>query len=226
MILTVFGSCRQDSLYNIYTVTSIRGELTYPHYSKEIVQAIEFCRGISNIHPGATQYVFRTGILEKRPINPSRFYNDFNSTDLFVIEIASRISYTYKGVYVHHILTEPQYGFTDISNIVQRDLTDEEIEEDILKMRYLLHPKKMMIVSHIYTRRSGKRYELVKLLERICLKHNIPFFDPTVQLCDSDPEKLYVKEELLSHYTTYGHSEIGKRYFDFINNLDVQRVYD
>ena len=226
MILTVFGSCRQDSLYNTYPVTSIRGDLTYPHYSKEIVQAIEFCRGVSNILPEATQYVFRTGILERRSINPSQFYNDFNSTDVFVIEIASRISYMYRGLYVHHILTELQYGFPDIANIVQRDLTDEEIEEDILKMRELLHPKKMMIVSHIYTRTTGKRYELVKLLHSICLKHNIPFFDPIVQLCDSDPEKLYVKESLLSHYTPYGHSQIGKRYVDFINNLDAQRVYD
>jgi hypothetical protein len=203
----------------MYSVTSIRNDLTYPHYSKEIIQAIEFCKGISNIPLDMTQHAFRSGILGKHQIGYSRFYNEFNSTELFVIEIASRISYTYKGLYVHHILTEPQYGFNDMHNIVQRDLSDDEIEEDVLKMRDLLYPKKMMIVGHIYTRTTGKRYELVKLLERICVKHNIPFFDPVLQLNGKDSEKLYVKEGLLAHYTPYGHSEIGQKYTDFINRI-------
>lgn len=218
MKITILGSCRQDSLYTLYPVTSIRNELTYPHYSSEIVQAIEFCKGISTIPPEMTQHVFRSGILGKYQINPQRFYDEFNNTELFVIEIASRISYMYNGWYVHHILGEQQYGFKHISDIIQRDLTDEEIEADLIKIKTLLSPKKIMVVSHIYTRTTGKRYELVKLLEKICSKHTIPFFDPSVQLKDSDQEKLYVNEALLSHYTPYGHSEVAIQYDRFIKN--------
>jgi len=47
MKLTILGSCRQDSLYSYFDVTNIKEKLTYPHYSKEIIQAIEFCKNIS-----------------------------------------------------------------------------------------------------------------------------------------------------------------------------------
>jgi hypothetical protein len=127
MNITVFGSCRQDSLYKNFNVTNIKNNLTYPHYSKEIVQAIEFCKNISSIPPELTQYLFRSGILEKRLKYSCDFKNTFDTTDLFVVEIASRIAYDYKGFYAHHILSEEKYGFNDCANIIQRDLTDEEI---------------------------------------------------------------------------------------------------
>jgi hypothetical protein len=176
MNITVFGSCRQDSLYKNFNVTNIKNNLTYPHYSKEIVQAIEFCKNISSIPPELTQYLFRSGILEKRLKYSCDFKNTFDTTDLFVVEIASRIAYDYKGFYAHHILSEEKYGFNDCANIIQRDLTDEEIEHDILRMRELFDGKPFFIVSHICTRDSGKRYELVELLRKICSIHSIPFF--------------------------------------------------
>lgn len=33
-IITILGSCRQDSLYKKYKITSIKNHLSYPHYSK------------------------------------------------------------------------------------------------------------------------------------------------------------------------------------------------
>jgi hypothetical protein len=223
MKITVFGSCRQDSIYKIYNTTNIRDNLTYPHYSKEVLQAIEFCKGISTMPVNLTQYMFRSGILNKSPLNSEMFKNEFNTTDLFIIEIASRISYEYSGYYAHHILTEEKYGFGDRSNIIQRDLTDEEIEQDILRIRELLDGKPFIIVSHIYTRKSGKRYELVKLLKNICENHNIPFFDPDEQLIGKDPKLLYAQEDLLSHYTEYGHQEVEMLYKNFIEkNLNPQ----
>jgi hypothetical protein len=217
MKITIFGSCRQDSLYDHYKITNIKNNLTYPHYSKEVVQAIEFCKGISTISPTLTKSIFRSGILSRTIMHPGHFTADFMSTDLFVIEIASRISYNYNGYYAHHILSEPQYGCPDISNIIVRDLTDGEIEEDILRIKGLLHPKPFIIVGHIYTRKTGKRYELVQLLKRLCSIHNIPFFDPVIETAGLLPEKLYHKEDTLAHYSHYGHSIIGKKYCDFIS---------
>lgn len=219
MRLTVLGSCRQDSLYKLYPCTSIRNELTYPHYTKEVLQAIEFCKGVSTIRPELSQYLFRSGILEQKALYSKTFQQDFEETDLFVIEIASRISYKYANHYTHHILTEPLYGFCNRDEIVQRDLTDHEIEQDLLRIVELIRPKKLMIVSHIYTRTTGKRYELVKLLSKLCATHSIPFFDPIVQLGSFDPHRLFVKEDTLAHYTEEGHHEIGKKYNEFINRL-------
>jgi hypothetical protein len=59
MKLTIFGSCRQESLYSNYSATNIRNNLTYPYYTKEIVQAIGFCKGIPY---NLTKSIFRSGI--------------------------------------------------------------------------------------------------------------------------------------------------------------------
>lgn len=218
MRVTILGSCRQDSLYNYYNITNIKNNLTYPHYSKEIVQAIEFCKGISTIPHTLTSSIFRSGILGRSPIYASQFTDEFNTSDFFVIEIASRISYEYKGFYAHHILTESQYGCHDRSTILIRDLTDEEIEADLLRMKELLSPKPFIIVTHICTRPSGKRYELVQLLRRLCTKHNIPLFDPCEETKEYPPDILYMKEDTLAHYTQEGHTIIGKKYNSFIHS--------
>jgi hypothetical protein len=167
-----------------------------------------------------TRYMFRSGILENRELSSSEVAGSFDTTDFFVIEISSRIAYEYKGFYAHHILIEEQYGFHDRSNIVQRDLTNEEIENDILYMRELLGDKPFMIVGHICTRPTGKRKELLELLRWICDKHNIFFFDPMEHLANQDPETIFIlSETVLSHYTPYGHEVIGNRYNEFIQRI-------
>ena len=103
MKVTSLGSCRQHSLQQHFTVTQIQERLTYPHYTKEILQAIEFCKGISAIPGPLTQSLFRSGILEQRSLDPRQFKEEFESTDVFVVEIASRLAYRYKGFYAHHI---------------------------------------------------------------------------------------------------------------------------
>lgn len=219
MRVTILGSCRQESLLSLYPCTTIRDRLTYPHYTKEAVQAIEFCKGISPIPVELTQFMFRTGILDNKQLAFESFHSEFKATTVFVIEIASRIAYEYMGFYAHHILTEPKYGFQHIPSIGQRDLTDHEIEQDLLRMKELVYPKKMMIVSHIYSRKTGKRYELVQLLRSLCMKHSIPFFDPVEQLGECDQERVYVKEDRLAHYSDLGHSMIREKYKEFIDRL-------
>jgi len=221
MKLTILGSCRQDSLYNHYQITNIKNNLTYPHYSKEVVQVIEFCKGISTIPHLLTQSLFRSGILNKTAFHHSTFQQEYNTTDLFIIEIASRISYQYKGHYAHHILTESKYGCQDIEAITIRDLTDEEIEADLIRMKELLTPKPFIIIGHIYTRCVGKRYELVQLLQRLCEKHKIPFFNPVLQTQEYSPDELYQKEDIVAHYTPFGHSIIGKKYIEFIQSQSL-----
>ena len=68
MKVTVFGSCRQQPLSKYYTVSSIQETVTYPHYTKEIIQAIEYCKGTHDMKSSDTSYCFRTGILQKREI--------------------------------------------------------------------------------------------------------------------------------------------------------------
>jgi len=219
MHITILGSCRQDSLYTYFNITNIRDSLTYPHYSKEILQAAQFCKGQLNIPFEQTQNIFRSGILAKQPLHPDSFRNDFEKTDLFVVEVASRLFYKYADFYAHHIITESQYGFHDISNVIQGQLTDSEIEEDLVQLKRVLYLKPFCIVTHICTRSHGSRYELVQLLKRLCAKHRIYLFDPAAELVMYDPDVLYEKEAVLSHYTKEGHALIGAKYNTFIQKI-------
>lgn len=216
MKLSIFGSCRQDSLYKLFDVTNIKNQLSYPHYSKEIIQCVKFCKNKSDIPKHLTRHLFRSGILNKSEICYD-FKNDFETTDLFVVEIASRKTYNYQGFYAHHILTDEAYGFDDRSSIHQGESSDEEIERDILLMRELFNGKPFIIVGHICTRKTGKRYELLNLLRNICDAHTIPFFDPQEQLADC--ESMFVQEDPIAHYTEKGHTIIGELYKKFIDKV-------
>jgi len=217
MKVSIFGSCRQQPLLEHYTGTSIQEALTYPHYTKEIIQAIEFCKGMP-ISPLTTQYCFRTGILENSPItNQADLQREYEESDVIVVEIASRTCYEWNHVFMHHIAMEEQYGFYAREQIVQRELSDEEIEADIWRIKQIVQGKKLLIASHIYTKEQGKRYELIKLVERLCLKYDIAFLSPSEYLAYESG--VYQEESVLVHYTDKGKDIIGHVYKDAIDNL-------
>jgi hypothetical protein len=83
---------------------------------------------------------------------------------------------------MHHIATEDKYGFPHKEDIKIRDLTDEEIEEDLIQIRKEIYPKPLVVVSYFGTRSTGKRQELINLLENLTKKMDIPFYNPSVLL--------------------------------------------
>lgn len=220
MKVTIFGSCRQQPLLSHYTGTSIQEALTYPHYTKEIIQAIEFCKGMPIHH---TQHCFRTGILQKSPItNQEELQREYEESDVIVVEIASRISYEWNHLFMHHIATEEQYGFHARDQIVQRELTDEEIEADLWRIKQLVQGKKLLVASHIHTREQGKRYDLIKLVERLCQKYNILFMSPSEYLVHE--KDVYQEESVLAHYTDKGKYLIGLVYKEKIETLFTNKT--
>jgi len=114
--ITIFGSCRQYSIKDNYKISSIQEELTYPHYSNEILQAINYCK-YNNIKNEYTKYCFRTGLLLNKNIVFDNLKKEFIDTDIFIIEIASRISYKWNDLYLHHIAIDNKYNFPEINNI-------------------------------------------------------------------------------------------------------------
>jgi len=183
---TIFGSCRQESIYCIpeAKVTGIRDNITYTHYTKEVLELIKYCK-YGHLSPEETLTSFRTPILHNRKLYYNNILiNNFNNTNVFFIEIASRVSYEYNGVYVHHILSSNEELK---NNIIIKKHNDEEIE---IK-KQLNRP--IIIVSHIVTYNYGTRYELLKLLEKICLKHNILFINPfkEISMRNYDIKKYY-----------------------------------
>ena len=106
-LITIFGSCRQTCINSHTNVSNILYELNYPHYSKEILQEIKYLK-YRNIPDSLTKYCFRDGLLSNCRIEISnekynRLKTQFDNTSIFLIEIASRISYKWNNLYLHHI---------------------------------------------------------------------------------------------------------------------------
>jgi hypothetical protein len=223
--ITIFGSCRQNSIYKLHNVSSIQEKLSYPHYTKEILQVINFCK-FGNLSPLQTLYTFRTPMLNKIPLGDKDieiFKREFENTDIFILEIASKKCYKYKDIYVHHIAEEPEYNSGIITDIEKRSQNDQEIENDIIEIKNIIN-KPIIIVSHLVTYDSGDRFNLSNLLENVCKKHNIMFLNPVKELKKNlgnffDTEKLFKKENTIAHYTDYGNEKISEIYRDFINNI-------
>ena len=220
--ITIFGSCRQTPIKDYLQVSNILDELNYPHYTKEILQQIRYLK-YKNIPNNQTKYCFRTSLLNRCQTEISndgynKLKNEFDRSSFFLVEIASRISYKYNNVYLHHIAEDSQYGFFDRDKIIKEDLTDEEIENDIIQIRNELYPKPFIILSHFATYESGKRYELIKLLENICKKLNIPFINQS-DIVKKYGNNIILKEPVLAHYTKEGLSYVGKILLDKINEV-------
>jgi len=165
-----------------------------------------------------TTRCFRTGILHKIKIDQHKFIPEFLNADVFVVEIATRLVYEYKGKVVHHILAESNYGFNDIENITLRSIEDSEMKSDIIEMQKLVYPKTLVIACHIYTRKSGKRYDLVQSIKRITNELSIRFIDISDLLSSYSPDVIYHKENVLAHFTKEGSDLAGEEYKKLILN--------
>jgi hypothetical protein len=226
MNITVFGSCRQDSLYNKYIVNRIKNDISYTHSTKEILEVIKFCK-YGNMTPEETLYTFRTPLLNKNPIlSPDVYKQDFENSELFVLEIASRTTYEYDNKFLHHIVYDDErYINNEIKDkIIINKQTDEEIEKDIIQIKSELQ-KPMIIVSHLVTWDNGERYDLAILLENICKKHDILFINPVNEIVKrgDDIDSLIENEfendiKLTNHYNSTGHEVIQTIYDDYINH--------
>jgi hypothetical protein len=229
--ITILGSCRQTPIENHFNVSQILYKLNYPHYTKEILQQIRYLK-YKNIPNELTKYCFRCGLLsncnkEITDFEYDIFKEDFDKSTFFLVEIASRISYKFNNLYLHHIAEEEKYNFTN--SIVKEELSDEEIEDDIIQIRNELYPKPFIIISHFATYESGKRYELINLLKNICKKFGIPFLNQT-DIVKQYSNDIIFNEPVLAHYTKEGLKFVGNVLFDKINEvkekqLEIKNLY-
>ena len=221
MKITILGSCRQEAIESLYSTTSIKNNISYPHYTKEILSVIRFCL-YGDVPPNETLFTFRSAIINNKPIYfTEELKNEFLNSDVYVIEIASRKSYKYKNRYTHHILYDDiKFNRQYKNDIICNVQSDSEIENDIIEMKNLLN-KPIIIVGHIVTKSHGSRYELVKLLENICLKHDIFFINPIKEVNQRglNISNLVKNEPVIAHYNEKGieqMKDIYKKYIELV----------
>ena len=216
--VTIFGSCRQDSIYSHFRVSCIRDALTYPHYSKEIIQAIEYCKDTEIKIPN---WAFRNTQIGLKLGSRLSLNRAFQKSDVFVIEIASMLEYIYEGVYLHHeVYDNPLNNGSHLgiekARILRREQTLSELSEDLEKIIELLNGKQVVFACHISTRSTGRRAELTRTLVDFCTDRGIPFFNPSEMLEYYNERDLFVQEPVLSHLSEFGHRIAGYRYKEII----------
>jgi hypothetical protein len=212
--VSVFGSCRQDSLYKNFNVTNLRDGLTYPHYTKEIIQAIMYIKTRGKTSP-RNRLAFRNLQIGVPLDSIYKLHKQFDKTDIFVVEIASRISYELGGDYFHHVL----YDDIDLrkklkfeTQITKRIQSDREISEDMLEIVKLLEPKPVIFVTHFCSRDTGSRSDLRKLIVSEAIKLNCKSFDPSELLRNYILDELVIDEPVISHFSEFGHKVLAGRY--------------
>jgi hypothetical protein len=215
-VVTVLGSCRQDSLYKLFRVSKVRDGLTYPHYANEILQLVKFLKG--DIRSFKSPYVFRNDSIGQKTISSRAAQSAYRSTDVFVLEIASRYEYRHWGEFVHHVA----YDNPDLLPISLRDeqalqkidrrkQTFAELSEVLEEISFELLGKTVVIVTNIATRSGSERQDLNTFLSQYAKKMGYGFFDPSILLDEYALEEICVIEPVISHFTNFGHEVVGGR---------------
>jgi hypothetical protein len=213
--ITVFGTCRLDSLSNCNN--RIKNEISYTYDTKEILEIIKFLK-YNHLSPEQTITTFRTPMINKTAVYSEQFKGLLEQTDIFIIEICGRKTYNYNGIYVHSALTN--YSNNEIAQQIKvNKQSDKEIENDIIEIISQLNTKKIIIVGHIGTVEKGERYELLLLLEKICLKNNILFINPVIEITKKglNITDLVENGEKIIHYNEKGHKIIKQIYEEYIS---------
>lgn len=223
--VTVFGTCRLDSLNNsnsnlLYNYNDrIKQEISYSYYTKEILEIIKFIK-YNTLASEDTIRVFRSPMINKVGIYAENFKEIFKKTDIFIIEICSKKSYNYNNHYVHSVLDK--FSNDEIASQIKVNIqSDEEIENDMIEIISELNNKKIIVVGHLVTYENGDRYELSKLLKHICLKNNILFIDPVKEITEKgyNITDLVINESKILHYNEKGHSIMKQIYEEYLNRL-------
>lgn len=209
LTVTVFGSCRQDSISRNFQMTPIRDGLTYPHYTKEIIQAIVYCKSGGLKGPNDHR-VFRNHLLNIKASSAKTLKKAFDSTNVFVVEIASRLEYRKNGDYYHHIAVD------QIDEIEVRQQPLNELREDMQTIVNLLHPKTVIFSTHYATKESGKRYELIQEIIKNCKELGLSYVNPSDMNEVWNHELIHEEEDIISHFSEFGHQIMADRYREAI----------
>lgn len=223
MKITIFGCCRQDSLYSSYDVTCIKDEIAFCHYTKEMLEAIRYCK-TGHLSPEETIYVLRNPLVHRNQLlYEDRFKQELENTDVFVIEISGKKTYEYNNHFSHHSLyTESQmFGISDSikNSVIVRDQSYDEIYSDVLEIKKELYNKPIIIVTHIVTRNTGSRYDLMNMLEKICNKVSIPIINPVKEILARGHDLYDLIDADNKHYNNHGHDVIKSIYDEFISSI-------
>lgn len=219
---TLFGTCRIKDIKNN---NMLNEDINYTHSTKEVIQMIQFLKGEIKLQDPFSTLCFRTGIIKNRQIlYTEEFKKKFLESKLCIIEICSEKTYIFDKYYLHHLCVDPRFLGTNtntpkevLDGYVCSKLSYEEIEADILEIKKLIEPRKMIIVTHydaiLDTNYIEARHNLITALLQIAEKNGICIVNPRDVL--KDYGQVEVLSQDLGHYTNVG----IQIFTNYMNNL-------
>ena len=224
-MITLFGTCRLDLISNHNNLNNL---LNYTHSTKEVIQLIKYIKGELEIPEPYDILCFRTAICNNNPIEYNQVYaNLFEESKIILVEICSNKKYIHNNYYLHHLCVDKrhqEYNINTPEEILQGHLvekqTDEEIEKDLLEIKQMLYPKRMILITHYNSKKDGEyipaRNHLILLLETLCSKHNIPYINPLNALQKYSQDS--VMSDDLGHYTPFGR----EKFTEYVNGCILE----
>jgi hypothetical protein len=220
MSISLFGSCRISKIEGSNNLNNL---LTYTHNTKETIQLLLYIKGELEIPFPYNKLCFRTALCNNSHIEYHDYYRElFDKSNICVVEICSLKKYIHNNFLLHHLSVDKRYK--KYKNTESKILNEfhveeqnkEEIEQDILKIKSMIYPKHLIIVSHYNAKLNNRflpsRERLINYLENICEKHHISFVNPTNILKEFKQNDILKQD--LGHYTSKGYNIIT----DYLNN--------
>jgi hypothetical protein len=224
MTITLFGTCRINGIKNNNNLNNL---INYTHSTKEVLQQIKFLLTEKIFYSPFDKLCFRTGITTNKPIlYDSEFNKLFSESTVCVIEICSDKKYVYDDFFLHHLCVDKRFSSYNrntpesiLDNFKCIKQTYTEIENDIIEIKKLLEPRKIIFVTHYNSKINGEyiesRNNLITFLSETCKKYNIPIINPSEVLKDYKQEEVMTDD--LGHYTSFGYSKCNEYLNNYIN---------
>ena len=219
---TLFGTCRIKDIKNN---NMLNEDINYTHSTKEVLQMIQFLKGDMVLPDPFSKLCFRSGIIQNSPILcTEELKNKFIESNLCIIEICSDKTYVFDKYYLHHLCVDPRFSDTHtntpnevLNGFICRKLSSEEIESDILEIKKLIEPRKIILVTHydaiLDTDYIQSRHTLITVVSQIAEKQGICVVNPRDVL--KDYGQVEVLKQDLGHYTNLG----MQVFTNYMNNL-------
>jgi len=163
--------------------------------------------------------LYKQDIINNKTKFYSDLYNKFVKSDFILIELT-----TIKTILCDNIYVDIIQSRRNNSENVKLYYKDDEIifEKNIIKLIEFVKSKKkkIFIIGHIYSnkwkvKKLERRIILNQILEKVCNKFNVKFFNPSILLDKYSEKELLIDS---SHYTKKGTKVYGNTLMKLLNN--------
>lgn len=211
-----FGTCRTNYItkYDQYSIKKHNYNTYFLHYTKEILQIIDFYNDISLMENCKYPELFPLDIIKND-------IQKFKEADVFLIEIsATHCLIDEDGIYYNLVIVDNNENFRNSKKLMSIYQTQNEIYEDIQKIKDKLK-KPIIFQGHINLKYDGIFLNSREIIDKAIQneKYKIIFKDI---FSEDSADKVCTKIDNKidsNHLSEYGYEKLWKNFEIFLNEI-------